>query len=408
VFGVSINGDGSISASDTVTASGGNSGNWNTAYGWGDHASAGYLKNDSGLRDKSYMNLSFSTSSDDPNTTTSAWFLSNNANAPFGSIYAHIQNYTWSGSGGNRSQIATSYNGDASQMATRHLYSGTWTPWRKVAYTDSNISGNAATASKVTHASSRTDSATYPVLWGVASSTTHAYSCAAVTIQSSTGTVNATNFKTADGGNIGAVTGNYGSINVTGAAGSSGGYAGVSVNNRIVLMNNAASSGLYNDMNNHWFLYCIENGESGLHHAGVKKGYTYGSGWRVTGNMLATSNVYAYYSDERLKDVVGAIEEPLESVKAIRTFYYTHNDKARELGYEGSERQVGVSAQSVQAVMPEVIGRAPIDDDGEGGSVTGEDYVTVQYERLVPLLIESIKTLADQVEGLQEQINAIQ
>jgi hypothetical protein len=58
--------------------------------------------------------------------------------------------------------------------------------------------------------------------------------------------------------------------------------------------------------------------------------------------------------------------------------------------------------------MPEVIGRAPIDDDGEGGSVTGEDYVTVQYERLVPLLIESIKTLADQVEGLQEQINAIQ
>ena len=145
-----------------------------------------------------------------------------------------------------------------------------------------------------------------------------------------------------------------------------------------------------------------------LFHAGVQKGYTYSSGWRVTGNMLATSNVYAYYSDERLKDVVGAIEEPLESVKAIRTFYYTHNDKARELGYEGSERQVGVSAQSVQAVMPEVIGRAPIDDDGEGGSVTGEDYVTVQYERLVPLLIESIKTLADQVEGLQEQINAIQ
>jgi len=138
-----------------------------------------------------------------------------------------------------------------------------------------------------------------------------------------------------------------------------------------------------------------------LFHNGGLKGYTYGSGWRVTGNMLATSNVYAYYSDERLKDVVGKIDTPLEKIKAIDTFYYTHNDAARDLGYEGSERQVGVSAQSVQAVMPEVIGLAPIDDDGEGGSVTGENYMTVQYERLVPLLIESIKELTAEVEALK-------
>ena len=153
--------------------------------------------------------------------------------------------------------------------------------------------------------------------------------------------------------------------------------------------------------------YFDPDGEASIHHGGAKKGYTYTSGWRVTGNLLASSDVYAYYSDERLKDVVGRIEKPRESIGAIETFYYTHNDKARELGYEGAERQVGVSAQSVQAVLPEVIGRAPIDDDGEGGSVTGEDYITVQYHRMVPLLIEGIKELTSELEAVKLELKEL-
>lgn len=169
-----------------------------------------------------------------------------------------------------------------------------------------------------------------------------------------------------------------------------------------ILMQGEDSSGT-----NRALFYLDPDGEASIFHAGGKKAYTYGSGWRVTGNLLATGDVYAYYSDERLKDVVGAIERPLESIGAIDTFYYTHNDKARELGYEGSERQVGVSAQSVQAVLPEVIGRAPIDDDGEGGSVTGEDYITVKYERIVPLLIEGIKELTSELESVKLELKEI-
>ncbi len=53
---------------------------------------------------------------------------------------------------------------------------------------------------------------------------------------------------------------NYGSINCAGAAGSSGGYAGWSVNRRLVLMNNnSTTSGVYNDTNNHWFVRMVEN-----------------------------------------------------------------------------------------------------------------------------------------------------
>lgn len=200
--------------------------------------------------------------------------------------------------------------------------------------------------------------------------------------------------------------GQYGSVYIDGGA--TGGYEGYSIGGRAVFMhNNSTLTGIYNDVNNQWILQGVHNGATKIYHAGVTKGYTYASGWRVTGNLLATSDIYAYYSDKRLKDVVGAIEKPLESIGAIETFYYTHNDKARELGYEGSERQVGVSAQSVQAVLPEVVGRAPIDDDGEGGSVTGEDYITVKYERIVPLLIEGIKELTAELETVKQELEEL-
>ena len=133
----------------------------------------------------------------------------------------------------------------------------------------------------------------------------------------------------------------------------------------------------------------------------AKKVYTYGSGGRVTGNLLATADVFAYYSDERLKTKTGEIENALDKVDEIDCFYYTHNDIAKSLGYEGDDQQVGVSAQSVKAVMPECVGRAPIDDDGMGGSVSGEDYMTVKYERLVPLLLQSVKELTARVKELE-------
>ena len=71
-------------------------------------------------------------------------------------------------------------------------------------------------------------------------------------------------------------------------------------------------------------------------------------------------------------------------------FYYEANQTAQDLGYEPI-REVGVSAQQVQAVMPEVVAPAPIDNK----------YLTVQYERLVPLIIESIKELKNQLDELK-------
>jgi hypothetical protein len=77
------------------------------------------------------------------------------------------------------------------------------------------------------------------------------------------------------------------------------------------------------------------------------------------------------------------------------------NDVAKANGYDSDETQVGVLAQEVEAVLPEIVKAAPFDLDENGNSKSGENYKTVQYEKLVPLLIEAIKELEAQVAELK-------
>jgi hypothetical protein len=112
----------------------------------------------------------------------------------------------------------------------------------------------------------------------------------------------------------------------------------------------------------------------------------------TAGEIRATNDITAYYSDDRLKTKLGNIENALEKVVGLSGFYYEPNEVAQSLGYE-VKKQVGVSAQSVQAIMPEVVKPAPID----------EQYLTVQYEKLVPLLIEAIKELKAEVDALKNK-----
>jgi len=110
----------------------------------------------------------------------------------------------------------------------------------------------------------------------------------------------------------------------------------------------------------------------------------------TAGEIRATNNITAYYSDDRMKTRLGKIDGALDKLKTLDGFYYEANELAQSMGYE-AKKEVGVSAQQVQAIMPEVVAPAPID----------ENYLTVRYERLVPLLIEAIKELEAQVAELK-------
>ena len=62
--------------------------------------------------------------------------------------------------------------------------------------------------------------------------------------------------------------------------------------------------------------------------------------------------------------------------------------------------------------MPQVVKPAPFDTatdaNGKIFSITGENYKTVQYEKLIPLLIEAIKEQQAQIEELRTQIKGMQ
>jgi hypothetical protein len=116
------------------------------------------------------------------------------------------------------------------------------------------------------------------------------------------------------------------------------------------------------------------------------------TGTLAAATITATGSITAYFSDDRLKTRKGNIQNALTKVETLNGFHYEANETAQGLGYE-AKPEVGISAQEVQAVMPEVVVPAPID----------EKYLTVHYDRMIPLLIEAIKELSAKVKELESK-----
>jgi hypothetical protein len=127
------------------------------------------------------------------------------------------------------------------------------------------------------------------------------------------------------------------------------------------------------------------------------------AGLTINGAITATGDITAYYSDKRLKNVSGNIDSALDKVNQISGVYYKQNELAETFGYINYNQQVGVIAQEIQSVLPEAIALAPFDRDENGNSKSGENYLTVHYEKIIPLLIESIKELSAKVKELENK-----
>jgi hypothetical protein len=128
------------------------------------------------------------------------------------------------------------------------------------------------------------------------------------------------------------------------------------------------------------------------------------------GSISVTGEVTAYSSDARLKTNVAVITSALDKVNSLRgvTFDWDQ-EKASELEFHPrKDRDVGVIAQDVQAVLPEAVRNAPFDwDINTDSSRSGENYLTVQYEKLTALLIEAVKELKTEVDTLKAEIASL-
>ena len=136
-----------------------------------------------------------------------------------------------------------------------------------------------------------------------------------------------------------------------------------------------------------------------------------GARFTIANNGAATlvGSLTQNTSDKRLKDNVKNIDNALNKVMTLNGVTFDWNDIAVEYGWSPriKNNDIGVLAQEVQAVLPQAIDFAPFDRDDNQQSKSGENYLTVQYEKIVPLLIESIKELNTKLDAATAEIEAL-
>jgi hypothetical protein len=181
-------------------------------------------------------------------------------------------------------------------------------------------------------------------------------------------------------------------------------YIGRENGNAIAYFYNRVYGAVFYDIDNSGY-YLDPNGTSRLNRTNYD--YVYSYNW-----IYAQGDVIAYYSDERLKTKVGSIENALDKISKLNGFYYVENDLAKSFGYKNEKRQLGLSAQEVKEVLPEIVTLAPFDTETDKnnnivGSKSGEDYLTVNYAKVVPLLVEGIKEQTEIIKSQQKQIDEL-
>jgi hypothetical protein len=129
-------------------------------------------------------------------------------------------------------------------------------------------------------------------------------------------------------------------------------------------------------------------------------------------DVSATGNITAYASDERLKHKFKPIDNALDKLSKINGVTYEWNPEACEkAGFcaYSSKVESGLKAQEIQKVLPEVVSLAPFDttDGVDKKSKSGEDYLTIDYARITPLLIEAIKEQQTQIDELKALVQTL-
>ena len=111
----------------------------------------------------------------------------------------------------------------------------------------------------------------------------------------------------------------------------------------------------------------------------------------VSGTTYCTSGAWTA-SDRRWKKDIVLLEDSLNKTISLQGVnYYWRIKEYPDKGFTDG-KQIGMIAQDVEKVVPEVV---TTDEKG---------YKGISYEKLVPVLVEAIKSLKNKVDGLNQEL----
>jgi hypothetical protein len=126
---------------------------------------------------------------------------------------------------------------------------------------------------------------------------------------------------------------------------------------------------------------------------------------KIGGALEVTGDIVSLASDRRLKENIIPIDGALDKIDKINGVYFNYTDNAKEVNPHFSNgRQVGLIAQEVQEVLPEVVNFAPFDYGVDNKNISGENYLTLNYDKVVPLLLQAIKELKCELDVVKKLI----
>jgi hypothetical protein len=181
------------------------------------------------------------------------------------------------------------------------------------------------------------------------------------------------------------------------ADGNRNGWYGINIgtgNNPHVMFDGSGNGGMYVEGYGRWLLYhSLGNNCMGIGTSSTAGGY----GVYVNGGGYFTGNVVAYSDRRKKKDIV-TIDNALDKVLQLRGVYYTRiynpNDSIPDGGAD--KRQLGVIAQEVDEVVPEVVSYAKEVDE-----------YAVAYGNFAGLFIEAFKEQSEIIKNQQKEIEEL-
>jgi hypothetical protein len=146
-----------------------------------------------------------------------------------------------------------------------------------------------------------------------------------------------------------------------------------------------------------WGMYVASDGDARVYLSGQ------------TGGIAATGNITAYASDARLKTNIKPIENALEKLNKIRGVEYDWVDNiTSEYDFHPSiMHETGVIAQEIQEAIPDAVTEAPMNANYTAKCGTDHKFLTVQKDKIVPLLIEAVKEQQKEIDELKSLVKQL-